>query len=351
MSAPARESAETFLAHARYGKDKVRVFRVVREGAWHHVVEYNVTALLEGDIDASYTQADNSVVVATDSIKNITYYLAKTSPHVLHPERFAMHLGTHLVSRYAHMHRALVTLEQLRWRRIPVGAGGQEGAHPHAFFRDGEDKRFTRVEIDATAGKDRIVARVTSGITDLLVLKTTGSAFEGFVRDEYTTLAEVDDRILSTSVDLAYTFAPVAVRARQDGGRLVLEMEAGEGERGGTPWDGDAVAARARAATLEVFAVDESASVQATLYKMAERIVTENGRVESVTYTLPNKHYVPVDMGYIGVDNLTPAKADVFVPLAAPRYGLSRSGDDLGDALTAWVRFGSGLISATISRK
>lgn len=58
-----------------------------------------------------------------------------------------MHLGTHLVSRYAHMHRALVTLEQLRWRRIPVGAGGQEGAHPHAFFRDGEDKRFTRVEV------------------------------------------------------------------------------------------------------------------------------------------------------------------------------------------------------------
>lgn len=105
------------------------------------------------------------------------------------------------------------------------------------------------------------------------VLKTTGSAFEGFVRDEYTTLAEVDDRILSTSVDLAYTFAPVAVRARQDEGRLVLEMEAGEGERGGTPWDGDAVAARARAATLEVFAVDESASVQVRRVRVSSGVV------------------------------------------------------------------------------
>lgn len=55
------------LSHARYGKDKIRVFRVVREGHWHHIVEYNVQVLLEGDLDTSYTQADNSVVVATDS--------------------------------------------------------------------------------------------------------------------------------------------------------------------------------------------------------------------------------------------------------------------------------------------
>jgi urate oxidase len=78
-SAPAEPG---YLVHARYGKDKVRVLRVVREGAWHHVVEYTVTALLEGAIETrcvrlslsrrrlrrrSYTQADNSVVVATDS--------------------------------------------------------------------------------------------------------------------------------------------------------------------------------------------------------------------------------------------------------------------------------------------
>lgn len=55
------------LTSSRYGKDKVRVFRVVREGKVHHIVEYNVTALLEGDVDVSYTAADNSVVVATDS--------------------------------------------------------------------------------------------------------------------------------------------------------------------------------------------------------------------------------------------------------------------------------------------
>ncbi|KAI0664326.1 uricase [Cubamyces menziesii] len=321
----------SYLSHARYGKDKVRVFRVVRDGAWHNIAEYNVTALVEGDIDVSYTQADNSVVVATDSIKNITYYLAKTSPHVLHPERFALHLGTHLVSKYAHLKKAFITIEQLRWQRIPIaqGEGQDPKPHSHAFYRDGDDKRTVEVEIDASAGKDQIVAHVTSGLKDLLVLKTTGSAFESFVRDEYTTLVEVNDRIFSTSIDLSYKFAPLRIPAPADGEGKVFDLALTPEQAKGTAWDGDAVSAAARGITLEVFAIDESASVQATLYKMAQRIVAEHAHVQSVTYNLPNKHYVPVDMKYIGVDNMTPAKADVFVPLSAP----------------------SGLISATVSRK
>lgn len=47
------------LSHARYGKDKIRIFRVVRNGATHEVAEYSITALLEGEIDISYTKADN----------------------------------------------------------------------------------------------------------------------------------------------------------------------------------------------------------------------------------------------------------------------------------------------------
>ncbi|EIN05494.1 uricase [Punctularia strigosozonata HHB-11173 SS5] len=319
------------LTHARYGKDLVRVLRVVREGAWHHVVEYNVRALVEGEIETSYTKADNSCVVATDSIKNITYYLAKTSPHVLHPERFALHLATFLVSKYAHLSKSFVDIEMLRWTRIPVSAASnpekeKEKAHTHSFYRDGEEKRTVSVEVDATAGKDKLVAKVTSGLKGLLVLKTTGSAFENFVRDEYTTLVEVNDRIFSTSIDLTYTYKPIPIPAPTDEKKLAFDLQsAGTGDI----WDGDNAATLARNITLEVFATDDSASVQATLYIMAQRIIAENSFVQSVTYTLPNKHYIPVDMRYIGVDNLTPAKAEVFTPIAAP----------------------SGLISATVSRK
>jgi len=309
------------LAHARYGKDKVRVLRVVREGSWHRVVEYNVCALLEGNIDTSYTQADNSVVVATDSIKNITYYLAKTSPYILHPERFALHLGSFLVHKYAHIHKAFVTIEKLRWERIAVEEGRE---HPHAFLRDGEDIRVTSVEIDGTQGKDKLTAKVSSGISGLLVLKSTGSAFENFVRDEFTTLVEVNDRIFSTSIDLTYTYAPFALSFTGGNTGEVKVSENGEG----TAWDGEKVAESARKVTLDVFAVDESASVQATLYKMAEKILALQKHVTDVHYSLPNKHYVPIDMKYIGLENLKPSEAEVFVPLAAP----------------------SGLISARISR-
>lgn len=171
---------------------------------------------------------------------------------------------------------------------------------------------------------------MSAGLVDLLVLKSTGSSFEGFIRDEYTTLVEVDDRIFSTSVDLAYTFAPIALVAPTDDKKLALEVPAAlaQEEIGGV-WDADGVAERARTATLDVFAKHDSASVQATLYKMGQRVIAENAGVQNVSYKLPNKHYVPVNMCYLGVDNTTPANAEVFVPLAAP----------------------SGLIAATIARK
>ncbi|KAG6816916.1 hypothetical protein H0H93_007632 [Arthromyces matolae] len=329
---------------ARYGKDKIRVLRVVREGAWHHVVEYNVTVLVEGDIDTSYTQADNSVVVATDS------NLAKVSSHVLVPEHFALHLGTHIVSRYSHLHKAFITIEQLRWSRISTDSirtpGNEDKGHPHAFLRDGDDKRVVQVEIDASAGKDNLIARVSAGISDLLgtqlgpffaiedhhslcliVLKSTGSAFTSFVRDEYTTLAEVDDRIFSTAVDLQYSFAAINLPAPTD--EKKLEFKLGENVKGSV-WDALGVAKRARDITLEVFADDDSASVQATLYKMAQLVLAQNTSVQSVTYALPNKHYIPVDMRYIGLENVSPpSNAEVFMPISAP----------------------SGLITATVSRK
>lgn len=318
----------SFLSHSRYGKDKVRVLRVVREGSLHHVVEYNVTVLVEGDIDISYTKADNSCIVATDSLKNITYYLAKVSPHILIPERFALHLGTHIVSKYPHLHKAFITVEQLRWSRIPVQTGTDSKEHPHSFYRDGDDRRIVNVEVDATAGKNKLIGRASAGIKDLLILKSTGSSFAGFIRDEYTTLVEVDDRIFSTSVDLNYTFAaiPLPTPKNEDKSDFIIPVLDNQGQ--GTVWD-QSLPAKARKVTLEVFAQDDSASVQATLYKMATQIVQDYPGVASVSYSLPNKHYVPVDMKYIGVDNLTPAQAEVFLPLAAP----------------------SGLISATVTRK
>lgn len=92
------------------------------------------------------------------------------------------------------------------------------------------------------------------------VLKSTGSAFHGYIRDEYTTLMEVDDRILSTSVDVAYTFAPLSLTPPSDAKKLDFIVP--EGFTPGSVWDADNVATRVRNSTLDIFALDESASVQ-----------------------------------------------------------------------------------------
>ncbi|KAH8929218.1 uricase [Atractiella rhizophila] len=305
------EQEPGFLSAARYGKQTVKLLRVVRNGPRHEVVEYIVKALLEGEIEASYTQADNSVVVATDSMKNTINVKAKTSPYVLEPEKFALELGIHFVSTYKHIHKAWIDVQQLRWSRLSID--GQE--HNHSFTRDGEDKRIVSVVVDDADGKQSLRAQVKGGITDLLVLKSTGSSFENFVRDEFTTLVEVDDRIFSTAVDASYV---LAVPHPMTNDFLAQ-----------TKIDFNAIHNAVRNAILKIFATDDSKSVQATLYRTCQVVLKECDHVTEMSMALPNKHYVPVDLSfYKGLQNTKPADAEVFQPIEV-----------------------SGLITATVKRR
>jgi urate oxidase len=71
----------------------------------------------------------------------------------------------------------------------------------------------------------------------------------------------VNERIFSTSVNLSYTFFPVPLSAPTDEKRFDFAVPEDANVIGGA-WDGEGVAERARKVTLEVFATDESASVQ-----------------------------------------------------------------------------------------
>ena len=234
---------------------------------------------------------------------------------MLDPARFGLHLAAHLLARYGHLSAAFVTVEQLRWARIGAGAGGAAAeGHKHAFWRDGAEKRFVEVEVvrKADGDVDGAVARVAGGLRDLLgaltllfgvcliirshalaitlstngsyaalrfaVLKSTGSAFENFVRDEYTTLGEVDDRIFSTSVDLRYAYGEVTVRLPRDEARLGFGEQNFDrnGAEGVHAWEDAEIGARAREITMDVFAHDESASVQVRRMRGNEGVVTDN---------------------------------------------------------------------------
>ncbi|KAF6831921.1 uricase [Colletotrichum plurivorum] len=284
------------LASARYGKDNVRVYKVQKDGNVQTVTELTVCCLLEGEIATSYTVADNSVVVATDSIKNTIYIKAKEHP-INPPELFAAILGTHFLDTYAHIHAANIKIVQHRWTRMTVD--GQP--HPHSFYRDGEETRNVEARISRKEG-----VALTSGIQKLTVLKSTGSAFHGFVRDEYTTLPETWDRILSTDVDANWTWKFPDAAA--------VEAAAPKFDRA---WQA------ARDITMKTFAQDESASVQNTMYKMCEQILAAVPEVLTVTYTLPNKHYFEIDLSWHkGLKN-TGKDAEVYAPQSGPN-GLIR---------------------------
>lgn len=203
-------------------------------------------------------------------MKNTVYIVAKQHP-VTPPELFASILSTHFIDTYKHIHAAHVKVITHRWTRMTI-----DGApHPHAFLRDGAETR----NVEATAREGQGIT-IRSAIAGLLVLKSTGSQFHSFIRDEYTTLPEVLDRILSTEVDCGWTW-------KQLGGVDEVKAEASKFD---TAWD------TARSITLKTFATDSSASVQNTMYKMCSQILDAVPDVMTVDYSLPNKHYFEIGM-------------------------------------------------------
>lgn len=286
------------LSYARYGKDNVRIYKVEKDekSGIQSVVEQTVCILLEGDIETSYTRADNSVVVATDTQKQTTYILAKQNP-INPPEQFAAVIGSHFVKTYPHIHAAHVKIIQHRWTRLEIDGK----PHPHSFFRDGEELRVVE---SVTRENEGISIR--SKIEKLLVLKSTGSAFHGFHRDEYTQLPETWDRILSTDVEAGWQWS--LFKTLEDVKKV----------------DFNAAWKAARDITLKVFAEDNSASVQATMYKMSEKILAAVPLVDAVDYTLPNKHYFEIDLSWHkGLKN-TGKDATVYAPQSNPN-GLIQS--------------------------
>ncbi|TGJ84402.1 hypothetical protein E0Z10_g4355 [Xylaria hypoxylon] len=258
------------LSSARYGKDNVRVCKVHRDEATgtHTVTEMIVCCLLEGKIEESYTKADNTPVVATDSMKNTIYIKAKEHP-VDPPELYAGILGQHFLDTYSHINVANISVEVKRWTRIAIDGK----PHPHSFYRDGDETRNVEARVSRADGIE-----IRSSLAGLLVLKSTGSQFHGFVRDEFTTLPETWDRILSTEIDATWKWKTIpSLQALRD--NIAIFDQAFD---------------NARIITLKTFAEEDSPSVQNTMYKMCDKILEVAPEVASVTYALPNKHYFEI---------------------------------------------------------
>jgi urate oxidase len=265
------------LSWNRYGKSRVRLVKVRRplNSPRHELIDLTIDVQLEGAFDAVYVEGDNRPCVATDTMKNTVYALARQDP-VAEVEAFASRVADHFIAKPA-VERARISAVEHRWERL--------AASPHAFVQPGGEQWTAVVTRDAHG------STIVSGLTNLVVLKTTDSAFAGFPRDAFTTLPETEDRIMATSVTASWTY------------------------RAGTT--AFAVRERIRAALVEAFAVHVSRSVQHTLYAMAEAALAACTEVTDITLTMPNRHHLLVDLKPFGLDNPN----EVFVATDQP-FGL-----------------------------
>ena len=269
----------TSLASHRYGKSHIRLVKVRRDREPHGLVDLTIDVQLEGAFESIYTSGDNTSCIATDTMKNTVYALARQHD-LVHVETFGERLGRHFLEQPA-VSRARISAAEHRWDHASVGGR----PHPHAFTQPTGERRTADVVVDRNA------VEVTSGLANLVVLKTTDSAFAGFPRDRFTTLHETDDRILATSITASWRYRP----GMTDFGAR----------------------ARIREGLIRTFAAHESRSVQHTLYAMAEAALDTCADIDEVTLRLPNRHHLLVDLEPFGLDNPN----EVYLPTEEP-HGL-----------------------------
>src|SRR6204780_3279285 len=107
------------LGENRYGKSRVRLSRITRHGHHHAFNEWTVRVLLHGDFETSFTQADNSNILPTDTMKNTVYSVARDSKAAT-IEEFATELGDYLLANNPQVSGALVEIEEKAWERLVV---------------------------------------------------------------------------------------------------------------------------------------------------------------------------------------------------------------------------------------
>lgn len=269
------------LVRDSYGKSSIRLVKVTRAGRRQDVRDFTVDVRFEGAFERAHSEGDNTMVLPTDTMKNTVYALAKD--HSLDPpEHFALALSEHFLGACRAASRVHVHIAGSSWNRIAIGGRG----HDHAFSSAGSAQRIASV----SAGRGEVT--IEAGIEGLDVLKSSGSGFEGFLTDRYTTLPETAERIFATSISARWRYL-----ARS--------------ESFGPTWHA------VRQMLLETFAEHPSRSVQHTLHAMGSAVLSQFVEIDEIRLTMPNRHHLLVDLSRFGLRN----DNEIFVATTEP-YGL-----------------------------
>lgn len=288
----------------QYGKAENRVVRIYRDTDRHSIRDLNVSTSLRGDFTAAHLVGDQADVLPTDTQKNTSFAFAK-KVGVESPEQYGVALGTHFLTAAPKATGSQIRIEEYAWDRIQVDGEG----HDHSFVRRGTETRTAVITVDGRDADQKV--SVVSGLEDLVVLKSTGSEFKGFLKDDFTTLEETDDRIMATSLTARWRYNKI------------------EGV------DFDAVYDDVKKLCLAAFATTYSRALQETLHAMGKAVLEAHPEIDEIRFSAPNKHHFLYDLDRFGIEN----KGEVFIAADRP-YGLIEAQvvrDDATDAGEAWT--------------
>lgn len=267
------------LGANQYGKAETRVVRIVRDTARHEIRDLTVSTSLRGDFEAAHVHGDQGQVLPTDTQKNTAFAYAKLHG-IDSPEDYGLALGRRLLDATPAARQAQVRIEEHPWDRLG----------DHSFVRRGGPVRTAVV----TVGREE--AHVLSGVQDLVLLNSTGSEFTGFLKDEFTTLPEADDRVLATALVARWRHATTEDVDWNSSYDAVLDD------------------------VMRTFADTYSRALQETLFAMGSAVLDAHPRIAEMRFSAPNKHHFLVDFTGFAVDGLT-NDGEVFVAADRP-YGL-----------------------------
>lgn len=271
-----------------YGKEKVAVYRTyatplegVRpipesdfEGRENILFGLEVRVQFEGEeFLPSFSEADNSKVVATDSMKNFVLHQAGEYEGAT-AEGFLHFVGREFLDTYPHVERVKMSATEFPFDERPVP--GEDGFEPSDLvFRVSDDESaFGEVYLDRVDGEPTI-AEQTSGVTDIELVKVKGNSFTGYVQDEYTTLPEREDRALYISLDVFWEYEEPEDALGEDPERYVP-------------------AEQVRDIAGVVFHEVDSNSIQDLIYRIGLRVLERYPQLESVEFEANNRTWIEV---------------------------------------------------------
>jgi len=271
-----------------YGKEKIRVYRTYAtplegikpipessfDGRPNTLFGLEIRIQVEGDAFlSSFSDGDNSMLVATDSMKNfVHHHMGEYEGATL--EGFLEYVGTELLKTYDQMESVEVSADEIPFDERPVAV--EDGFEPSELVFGVSDGESAYGELYLDSGDDGpVLEEQLSGVTDIELVKVKDNSFTGFVQDEYTTLPERENRTLYVAMDIFWTYADSEDALGADPEQYVP-------------------AEQVRDITQVVFDEFDVNAIQDLLYRVGLRVLERFPQLESVSFESKNRTWIGV---------------------------------------------------------